>query len=92
MSHIVPNTVTVPNNPVSGIRWGTFVGSGNLLTTQYTASHGLGAVPSSIIIGGGSNQLADIGVTTSANASSITVTYLTAPISGDVRLSYVVFP
>ena len=84
--------MTIPNNPVSGIRWGTFVGSGNLLTTQYTTSHGMGTVPSAVIVGGGSNQVAGIGATSSANASSITVTYATAPLSGDVRIGFVIFP
>ena len=91
MSHIIPNSIPL-NNPVSGIRWGTFLGSGNLLTTQFTTSHGMGIVPSSVIVGGGSNQVAGVGVTTSANASSITITYVTAPLSGDVRIGFVIFP
>ena len=70
---------------------GEFLGSGNNSTLVYTLSHGLGSVPSSIVVKEGSPQargFSDV----SGNASGIFVTYTSPPASGNVRLYWYAGP
>ena len=64
---------------------GLFAGSGNNVTTLYTLSHGLGTVPSTILVNEASPQARGL-YDVSGNASGLYVTYTSPPASGDVRL------
>ena len=64
---------------------GLFAGSGNNVTTLYTLSHGLGTVPSTVLVNEASPQARGL-YDVSGNASGLFVTYTSPPASGTVRL------
>lgn len=64
-----------------GIKGGLAVFDGDGATTQFTIPHGLGATPTTVLVGKGASGLPDIDYY-EADADNITVTFKAPPSSG----------